>query len=109
MVGFSPMVGAERFTRSQCRSRSGATPSNTRAPSNTEEPSQATWERGPMRGGLPSCHAPLNQFQVCEYQATSLDPLGQNTCPIESLQAADVNRPAGLGEIKSCDGMHERG
>ena len=34
---------AEAITRSQCRSRSGVTPSNARAPSNTTEPSQAAW------------------------------------------------------------------
>src|SRR4051812_3889320 len=72
MVAFSPMELADRLTRAQCLSRSGITPSKMRAPSKTEEPSQAACERGPMIGGFPSCQAPSNQFQVCEYQATAL-------------------------------------
>src|SRR5437764_1188108 len=91
MVGFRPMVVAERFTRSQCRSRSGITPSNTRAPSNTDEPSQDACERGPMIGGLPSCHAPSNQFQVCEYQATRLSLSVGVVAPIERPPAPGVN------------------
>src|SRR6478735_8537053 len=66
-------IGASKRDRQNwVDSGSGATPSKMRAPSNTDEPSQDTWERGPIRGGLPSCHAPLNQFQVCEYQATCI-------------------------------------
>ena len=41
MVGFMPMLTAERLTRWQCRSRSGVTPSNARAPSKTSVPCQA--------------------------------------------------------------------
>jgi hypothetical protein len=70
MTGSSPSVAAERFTRAQCLSMSGMTPSKTRAPSNTDEASQAACERGPRSGGLPSCHSPSNQFHVREYQAT---------------------------------------
>ena len=57
-VGLRCMVAAEAFTRAQCRSRSGDTPSKVRAPSNTEEHSQAACERTPMIGILPSCQSP---------------------------------------------------
>src|SRR5690349_759499 len=109
MVGLRPMVGAERFTRSQCRSRSGATPSNTRAPSNTEEPSQETCERGPIRGGLPSCHAPLNQFQVCECQATCLNPFRSESLPHRIPSRATRQSFLRPSDIKTCDGSHEAG
>src|SRR3712207_9015898 len=93
MVGLRPMVRAERFTRSQCRSRSGATPSNTRAPSKTDDPSQDTWERGPIRGGLPSCQVPLNQFQVCEYQATCLILNRSEVLPYRNACAGNRQSP----------------
>jgi hypothetical protein len=58
IVGFSHIVSAEWLTRAQCRSRSGATPSNARAPSNTLDASQKAWSRGPRIGGLPSIQRP---------------------------------------------------
>ena len=64
MVGLRYMVLAEALTRAQCRSRSGATPSNTRAPSNTEEPSQIACVRAPHIGTLPSCQSPSIKVQV---------------------------------------------
>ena len=56
--GLRNSFGAELFTRAQCRSRSGVTPSKARAPSNTEEASQNAWERGPMMPKLPSRQSP---------------------------------------------------
>ena len=68
-VGLRNMVLAEALTRAQCRSRSGATPSKTRAPSNTEEPSQMACVRAPHSGTLPSCHSPSKKVQVCDQSA----------------------------------------
>src|SRR6202035_1159838 len=65
-TGLRRKLSADWLTRAQCRSRSGATPSNARAPSNTVEPSHAACVRGPMIGTLPSCQAPSKKVQVCE-------------------------------------------
>src|SRR6185312_1088312 len=65
-LGLRYMVLAEALTRVQCRSRSGATPSKTRAPSNTEEPSQMACVRAPHSGTLPSCHLPSKNVQVAD-------------------------------------------
>jgi hypothetical protein len=62
-------AAAETFTRAQCRSRSGVTPSKARAPSNTMEPSQTAWVRGPMIGALPACQSPSKKVQVFETSA----------------------------------------
>jgi hypothetical protein len=94
MVGCKPRVSAERLTRSAWRSRSGVTPSNARAPSNTVEPSQEAWERGPMIGGLPSCHSPSIQVQVSEYQGTLKLPSarkGRRRCRTRRARRAGVN------------------
>src|SRR3954462_3726041 len=63
---FRNSFGAESFTRSQWRSRSGVTPSKARAPSNTEEPSQAAWLRGPKIPILPSCQSHSKKVQVLD-------------------------------------------
>src|SRR5487761_1956458 len=65
-TGLSLKLTADRLTRAQCASRSGATPSNARAPSNTVEASQAACVRGPMIGTLPSCQSPSKKVQVWE-------------------------------------------
>src|SRR6185437_16217468 len=65
-TGFNLKLMADWLTLAQCRSRSGATPSNARAPSNTVEPSHAACVRGPMIGTLPSCQPPSKKVQVCE-------------------------------------------
>src|SRR5271156_7208706 len=57
---------AERLTRAQCLSRSGAPPSKARAPSNTLEPSQKAWVRAPTIGWLPSSHSPSRKVKVCD-------------------------------------------
>src|SRR5258708_32875781 len=61
---FRNSFGAESYTRAQCKSRSGVTPSKARAPSNTDEPSQAAWVRGPKMPILPSCQSPSKNVQV---------------------------------------------
>src|SRR6476659_10651392 len=68
-IGLRNIVLAEALTRAQCRSRSGALPSNARAPSNTEEPSQIAWVRAPQSGTLPSRHSPSKNVQVCDHAA----------------------------------------
>src|SRR5579884_874618 len=65
-LGLRYMVLAEAFTRAQCWSRSGATPSNTLAPSNTDEPSQMACVRAPHNGTLPSRHCPSKNVQVVD-------------------------------------------
>src|ERR1700694_2650362 len=85
-TGFSLKLTADWLTRAQCRSRSGATPSNARAPSNTVDPSHAACVRGPMIGTLPSCQAPSKQVQVCEKLT------GLIVSAMIAIQAAD---PAG--------------
>src|SRR3569833_4668688 len=78
--GLKCIVFADAFTRVQCRSRSGATPSNTRAPSNTEEPSQIACVRTPQSGTLPSCHCPSKKVQVCDQSAISAILHGMVSC-----------------------------
>ena len=51
-------AAAERIVRSQCRSRSGVTPSKARAPSNTAAPIQVAWLQAPSSSGLPLSHLP---------------------------------------------------
>ena len=58
------MTLADSFTRAQCRSMSGATPSKARAPSNTDVQSQAACVRTPMIGTLPSCQSPSKNVTV---------------------------------------------
>src|SRR5580692_8946807 len=65
-TGLSLKLTADRLTRSQCASRSGATPSKARAPSNTVEASHAPWVRGPMIGTLPPCQSPSKKVKVSE-------------------------------------------
>src|SRR5438045_7526530 len=62
--GLRNSFGAESFTRAQCKSRSGITPSNARAPSNTTEQSQAACVIAVMIGTLPSCHLSSKYVQV---------------------------------------------
>ncbi len=62
--GLSHIALADSLTRAQCRSRSGATPSNARARSNTEVQSHAAWVRGPMIGTLPSCQSSSKNVTV---------------------------------------------
>src|SRR3989304_2536167 len=62
--GLRYIVLAEALTRAQCRSRSGATPSNTLAPSNTHDPSQIACVRAPHNGTLPSCQPSSKYVQV---------------------------------------------
>ena len=57
-VGASISASAERLTRAQWASRSGAMPSKCRAPSNTVLPSQLPWSAARMIIASPSCHAP---------------------------------------------------
>src|SRR5262245_14347207 len=68
-VGFRLNARAEALRRSQCRSRSGVTPSKARAPSNTEEPSQKACVRGPATKTLPSCQSPSIHVQVSDHFA----------------------------------------
>src|SRR5579863_2781365 len=63
-VGLRKSFFAESFTRAQCNSRSGVTPSNALAPSNTTEQSHAACEREPMIGTSPSRHSPSKNVQV---------------------------------------------
>src|SRR5262245_8691360 len=84
------MVLAEALTRAQCRSRSGATPSNTRAPSNTEEPSQIAWVRTFNRGTFPSCNLPSKNVQVCDQSA--IEELHSNRCPDHSGKTSPWDR-----------------
>src|ERR1700730_2986818 len=65
-TGLSLKLIADWLTRAQCRSRSGATPSNARAPSKTVDASHAACVRGPMIGTLPSCQPPSKKVQVWE-------------------------------------------
>src|SRR6202012_3274006 len=65
-TGLSLKLVAERLARSQCASRSGATPSKARAPSNTVEASHAPCVRGPMIGTLPPCQSPSKKVKVSE-------------------------------------------
>src|SRR5579863_3957067 len=70
-TGLSLKLIADRLTRSQCRSRSGATPSKARAPSNTVEASHAPCVRGPMIGTLPECQSPSKKVKVSEKSTAS--------------------------------------
>jgi hypothetical protein len=54
----SPMVSAERMVRSQCRSRSGATPSKARAPSKMKEDSHTPWQLEENSGSFMSRQSP---------------------------------------------------
>src|SRR5271155_698272 len=63
-LGFRKSFFAESFTRAQCKSKSGVTPSNARAPSNTIEHSQAACVRTPMIGVFPSRHWSSKKVQV---------------------------------------------
>jgi hypothetical protein len=63
--GFISRLLAERSSRSQCRSRSGAQPSKARAPSNTTVDIQKAWSSPPISGGLASsCQRPSCQTTV---------------------------------------------
>src|SRR3989304_6322056 len=64
--GLRNIVLADLLTRAQCRSRSGATPSNTLAPSKTDDPSQIACVRAPHNGTLPSCQPPSKYVQVVD-------------------------------------------
>src|SRR5690606_17743595 len=64
LVGARPSADADAFTLCECRSRSGATPSNQRAPPKTVEASHMAWERGPMIGTLPSYQSPSTKVHV---------------------------------------------
>ncbi len=55
-VGFISRPSADRMTRWQCRSRSGATPSKARAPSKTALASHAALVADVMSGTSPSAH-----------------------------------------------------
>src|SRR3972149_6761994 len=79
--GLRNIVLAEALMRAQCRSRSGATPSNTLAPSNTDDPSQIACVRAPHNGTLPSCQASSKYVQVFD-----------QPCPgvIDFLQSPDT-------------------
>src|SRR5215813_3410853 len=68
-VALRPSAPADALRRSQCRSRSGVTPSKARAPSNTEEPSQNACVRGPATSTLPSCQSPSSHVQVSDHVA----------------------------------------
>jgi hypothetical protein len=57
--GFMSRPSAERIDRAQCRSRSGATPSNARAPSNTALASQAALVADVISGTSPVPQVPL--------------------------------------------------
>src|SRR3954469_13073603 len=72
--GLRNSLGAESFTRAQCRSRSGVTPSKARAPSNTDEPSQAAWVRGPKMPTLPSCQSPSKKVHVFDQPFAAIEP-----------------------------------
>src|SRR6266545_3183811 len=67
--GLSRKLAAEVFTRVQCRSRSGATPSKARPPSNTIEPSQVACVRAPMIGRLSSCQSFSKNVEVFDHWA----------------------------------------
>src|SRR5437763_8408078 len=73
--GLRNSFGAESFTRAQCKSRSGVTPSNARAPSNTEEPSHIACVRGPTRPILPSCQSPSWKVQVFDQPFAAIGAL----------------------------------
>src|SRR3982074_3167184 len=66
-VGLRNSFFAESFTRAQCSSRSGVTPSKARAPSNTTEQSQAACVRGPHIRTLPSCQASSKNVHVLDH------------------------------------------
>src|SRR3982751_4546671 len=74
-IGLRNSFGAESFTRAQCRSRSGVTPSKARAPSNTDEPSQAACVRGPKIATLPSCQSLSKKVQVFDHPFAGMPTL----------------------------------
>src|SRR5271168_2952186 len=75
-LGFRKSFFAESFTRAQCKSRSGVTPSNALAPSNTMEHSQAACVRTPIIGVLPSHHWSSKKVQVFDqFVATAMRTL----------------------------------
>src|SRR6185437_9903128 len=96
-TGLRCIVRAEAFTRAQCKSRSGETPSNVRAPSNTEEHSHAEWLRTPMIGRLPSCQSPSQKVQVFDHCPAAIPAL-----PSRAFMLLLIIRPHGANAYDNC-------